>query len=106
METVPSAKKKAIIAYCTLIGLLIAMSMNSNHKDAFATKHIQNMFGLTLLWFCSQVITLNVNPYLGDILWLTSLVLTIYSVIQANKDRLPNIPILSDLFIKWFTFLD
>ena len=106
MEVSPQARKKAIIAYITIVGMFIAMSMNSDHKHFFSTQHIKNMFGLSLIWLCSQVITFYVNAYAGDCLFFVALLLTIYSLIRATQNKLPNIPIISALFVKWFTFLD
>ena len=39
----PPGKNKAIIAYITFIGMLIAISMNRDEKHEFATWHIKNM---------------------------------------------------------------
>ncbi|GER59251.1 hypothetical protein [Patiriisocius marinus] len=100
-----SAKKKAVIGYITIIGLFIAMSMNSDNKDGFTTRHLQNMFGFTVLWICSQVAIFYINTTLGDILWLMSLVLIISQAIRAYQAKEPNIPFLSRKFQQWFTFL-
>lgn len=100
-----SAKKKAIIGYITIIGLLVAMSMNSDNKDAFTTRHLQNMFGITVIWISSQVLGYYVNPYLGDALWLLSIILLISQLIRAKKNKDPNILFLSCKFQQWFTFL-
>lgn len=100
-----SARKKAVIGYITIIGLFIAISMNSDHKDAFTTRHLQNMFGITLLWICAQVSIFYINTTLGDILWLLSFVLLITQGIRAYQSKEPNIPFLSTKFQQWFTFL-
>ena len=47
----PSGKTKAIIAYLTFVGLLIAYFMNKDDRHEFATWHIKNMFGLVILLF-------------------------------------------------------
>ena len=39
-------KNIAIIAYITIIGLIIAYVMNNDKKDAFATYHIKQSLGL------------------------------------------------------------
>lgn len=98
-------RDKAIIAYITLVGMLIAISMNRDNKDAFATAHIKNMFGLTILFISAQVCTYYVYYVVGDLMWLTSFVLCIYSLIQAYNNQLPNFP-WSKKFDEWFTFLD
>jgi len=106
MELTPDAKKKAIIAYITIVGLFIAISMNSDKKEDFTVKHIKNMTGITILWIISQVCTFYVNPYFGDALFLLSIIATVYSLNQATQGKEPNIPFFSRKFQEWFTFLD
>lgn len=102
----PAGKNKAIIAYLTIIGLFIAMSMNSDTKNDFATHHIKNMFGLTFIWIASQVITAYINPYFGDALWALTVIGLVYSLARAYKGKPPNIPFISKKTQQWFTFLD
>jgi hypothetical protein len=104
-ETLISARKKAVIGYVTIIGFLIAASMNSENKDTFTTKHLQNMFGIILLWICSQVSVFYISSLFGDILWLLSLVLMGTQAFRAYKSKDPNIPFLSCKFQQWFKFL-
>ena len=98
-------RDKAIIAYITLVGMLIAISMNRDNKDEFATTHIKNMFGLTILFISSQICIYYVDTLVGDIMWLIAFVLCIYSLIRAYNNKPPNLP-LSKKFDEWFTFLD
>lgn len=105
-EISPPGKNKAIITYITFVGLLIAMSMNSNEKHPFATAHIKNMFGIVLLWICAIAFDKYINLLLGQLFYWTSIVLLIYSMFRAMTNKKPGIPYLSDWFDKWFTFLD
>ncbi|EDM44073.1 hypothetical protein SCB49_10797 [unidentified eubacterium SCB49] len=102
----PPGKQKAVICYITFVGLLIAMSMNSNEKHPFATIHIKNMFGITLLWISAKVFVAYINLILGEFLFWTAVVLLVYSLVRAIQDKKPNIPFLSEKFDEWFTFLD
>jgi hypothetical protein len=102
----PPGRNKAIICYITFVGLLIAMSMNSNEKHPFATAHIKNMFGITLLWIVSKVFVEYINLILGELFFWTSIGLLIYSLISAVKNKKPDLPYLTAWFEKWFTFLD
>ena len=43
-----SGKTIAIIAYLTLIGLIIAYLLNNSHRDGFANFHIRQSLGLAL----------------------------------------------------------
>ena len=105
MTNKPEGKSKAIIAYLTFIGLFIAISMNRDPKDAFATWHIKNMFGLVLLLFVSLVFQYNELFFIGDILYVIALVCWVYSLIMAQLNKMQGIPYLSKKFQDWFTFL-
>ena len=102
----PAGKNKAIIAYITFVGMLIAYFMNREDKHEFATWHIKNMFGLVLILICAQVSHAYVSNILGDILWLVSFAAWIFSMLMAFTNRKTGIPVLSDKFQDWFTFLD
>ncbi len=105
-QTPLPGRNKAIICYITFVGLLIAMSMNSNEKHPFATAHIKNMFGITLLWISAKVFIAYINLILGELFFWTAIVLLIYSLYRAIKNEKPNLPYLTEWFEKWFTFLD
>ena len=47
-EVIKQGKTIAIISYILFIGPLIAMSMNSENKNEFASFHIRQGLGLTL----------------------------------------------------------
>ncbi len=50
-ENKPTEKTTAIIAYITLIGLIIAFVQNQDKKDEFAKFHIVQSLGLLLTSF-------------------------------------------------------
>jgi uncharacterized membrane protein len=104
-ESLPG-KTKAILAYSTFVGFLIAASINANEKDDFATWHIKNMFGIILLWIVSLVTQFNINLLAGDILQITSILCLIYSLVMAIQNKKQGVPILSEKFQQWFTFLE
>lgn len=49
-------KNIAIIAYITIIGLIIAFVMNNDKKDAFASYHIKQSLGLAVTGLALGVI--------------------------------------------------
>ena len=102
----PSGRTKAIIAYLTFIGMLIAYSMNRDQRDPFATWHIKNMFGLVL----GQFIFLILDNYLNDLLYglvFGALFLAwLFSIVMALTNQKKGIPVLSEKFQQWFTFLN
>jgi uncharacterized membrane protein len=99
---------KAILAYLSFIGLIIAYILNIDEKDKFVTYHIKNMFGLVIILFITTTF-FNGNEFLqfiGQIAWTTSFFIWAYSLVMAITGKQKGIPILTDLFQKWFKFLD
>ena len=92
MNESPSPKAIAIIAYITFIGTLIAYFMNREERHEFASKHIQNMFGLLILLLCSQVAYKYMGLLLGDILWYSSFAGWAFSLVTAIMEQEPSIP--------------
>jgi uncharacterized membrane protein len=74
----------AVIAYITLVGLLIALILNQSKKDPFASFHIRQ--GL-LVGICA--IILGFIPILGFIIALVYVILGIVSAIQGEQKELP-----------------
>lgn len=99
-------KNAAIIAYLTIIGSLIAMSMNMDPKHDFARFHIRQAFGTHLL-FHAFALFLSVwfNEYAWYGLYVFYLVLWGYGFIGALSDKKQLIPIFGPYFQKWFTFI-
>lgn len=107
MNTISKQEKNlSLINYITFVGMIIAYFMNKDLKSGYVTYHIKVMFGLVLLLFISQVSHAYIHIILGDVLWLTSFVLWVYSFICAVQVKKPVIPFLSENFQKWFAFLD
>ncbi|MAN59778.1 MAG: hypothetical protein CMC08_08090 [Flavobacteriaceae bacterium] len=103
MTTLPQGKGIAITAYLTFIGLIIAYFLNRDQKSPFATWHIKNMFGLFLLLICA--IALQDSPIGFYIYWAT-FASWLFSLIMAVANQKIGIPVLSDKFQEWFTFLN
>jgi uncharacterized membrane protein len=99
---------KAILAYLSFIGLIIAYILNIEEKDKFVTYHIKNMFGLVIILFITTTL-FDGNEFLefiGQVAWTTSFFLWVYSLVMAITGKQKGIPVLTDLFQKWFKFLD
>lgn len=102
MET-PSGKTKAVIAYLTFVGMLIAYFMNREEKHDFATWHIKNMFGLVII----LAFAVAFQEYaFGFYIYWTSVLLWLFSILMALSNKKKGIPFLSEKFQTWFTFLD
>ena len=108
MKNSTSGNYKAILAYITFIGLIIAYVLNMDDKDKFVSYHIKNMFGLVILLFISTTFFQGnyILQYLGQTLWVISFFMWVFSLLMAITGKSKGIPILSELFQKWFKFLD
>lgn len=106
MKISPQGKSKAIIAYAPFVGFLIAYYINKDETHEFATWHIKNMFGLTILFIVSLVIQSQIDVKVGDIIWMCCVVLWLFCWIMAFTNNKKGIPFLSEKFQQWFTFLN
>lgn len=97
-------KTIAIIAYLTLIGLIIAFVMNQNKKDPFGSYHIRQSLGICVTGLALGII--NVIPILG---WIISILGTIFLIvlwvmglINAINGKKAPVPVLGKYFEEWF----
>ncbi|SFT01097.1 hypothetical protein SAMN04487906_2490 [Zhouia amylolytica] len=103
---VKEGKTTAIIGYLTIAGALIAYSMNMESKNEFARFHIRQAFGIHLLYISIAIILgffENIYAYYG--FWVFSLVLWVYGFSGALKGRKTIVPLVGELFQKWFKFI-
>lgn len=105
-NTIKEGKTTAVIAYFTLVGALIAISMNNEPKNEFARFHIRQAFGLHL-FFIGFALFLSVwfNVYAFYGLYIGYLVLWGYGFVGALQGKKQSVPIVGDLFQKSFTFI-
>jgi uncharacterized membrane protein len=103
-SVVSEGKTIAIIAYITIIGLLIAIILNNEKKNSFAAYHIRQGLGIGLAGLVIGIIV--VIPILGWFIflvgWLLILVMWISGLINALNGREKPVPVLGDKFQEWF----
>jgi len=97
-------KTTAIIAYVTIIGLVIAFIINNEKKNKFAAYHIKQSLGVGLTAIALSFI--NIIPILG---WIISILgyfvifyMWIMGVINALNLKEVPVPLLGDKYIEWF----
>ena len=97
-------KTIAIIAYLTIIGLIIAFVMNNDKKNPFANFHIRQSLGLGLTALALSLI--NIIPILG---WLISFIgffiilfMWIMGLLNAINGKEKTVPILGEKYKEWF----
>jgi uncharacterized membrane protein len=104
-ETTPG-KTTAIVAYFTLIGSLIALSMNNDPKHEFARFHTRQAFGLHIMFLgLALFLSYAFNEYAWYGLYILYMVLWGYGFVGALTDKKQEVPVLGPYFQKWFTFI-
>lgn len=96
-------KTIAIVAYLTVIGLVIALVLNNEKKDLFAKYHIRQSLGLVLTSIALSLI--NVIPILG---WIVSIIgafvllyMWVMGLLNAINGRERPVPILGEKYEEW-----
>lgn len=99
-------KTTAIIAYFTIVGSLIAITMNLEPKHQFARFHIRQAFGIHLLFHAFAIFfSYSGINYAWIGLYIFYLILWGYGFTSALGDSKKEIPIAGPYFQKWFTFI-
>ena len=110
-KTVEEGKTIAIIAYLTLIGLIIAFVMNNEKKNEFASFHIRQSLGILVLsaivavFFFIFGFAVSVS-FLPTIINLLILVLWILGFIGAIQGEMKKVPVFGDQFQEWFKAIE
>lgn len=96
-------KNIAIIAYITIIGLIIAFVMNNEKKDPFAAYHIKQSLGLALTGLALGVVGL--IPILGWIINIFGIFVLLYmwvvGLMNAINGKENSVPFLGEKYKEW-----
>jgi len=102
-QTISEGRSIAITSYILIIGVLIALSMNSENKNKFASFHIRQGLGLTITFILLGVsISFFESIYLASSMWIFILVLSMYGLFTAAIGKATPIPLLGHFFQKTF----
>ncbi len=100
-------KTAAIVAYITIIGTIVAIFMNNENKNQFASFHIRQAFGL---WITFYILGAFVSLFTDT--WLISgpfyifiFTLILYGIITASREEQKAVPLIGSYFQEWFTFI-
>ena len=103
-ETIEAGKSIAITSYILGIGVFIAMSMNAENKNPFATFHIRQGLGLTLTFISLGLIISNFDSLLISFpMWIFISILWSYGIFTAIKGETKPMPLLGTYFQKWLS---
>lgn len=97
-------KNIAVIAYLTIIGLIIAFVMNNEKKNDFAGFHIRQSLGVALAGLALGLISM--IPVLGWIVFLVGIFVLLYmwvvGLLNAINSKEKTVPLLRAQFAEWF----
>ena len=105
-QDIEEGKALATISYLTVIGTIIAYFMNNDKKNVFVSFHLRQALGLWLTYFILAWIVSAVNSWLTTLsLWVFFGVLFIFGFTNAIVGKAQTVPLLGELFQKWFSNL-
>ena len=105
-EEVAAGKTAAIIAYFTIVGSLIAITMNIEPKNPFARFHIRQAFGIHLLFHALAIgLSYAGIAYISLVLFAAYLFLWGFGFMQVLNGNKKEVPLIGSYFQKWFTFI-
>ncbi len=97
-------KNIAIIAYITIIGLIIAFVMNNEKKESFASYHIKQSLGLALTGLALGII--GMIPILGWLINIVGIFVLLYmwivGLMNAINGNEKPVPFLGKKYKEWF----
>ena len=103
-KTIEEGKSAAITSYILIVGVLIAMSMNSETKNPYASFHIRQALGLTLTFISLGLIISNFDSMMISLpMWIFVSILWSYGIFSAIKGETKPLPLLGNYFQKWLT---
>jgi len=104
-NSIEKGKTAAITSYILIIGVLIAMSMNSGEeKNSYASFHIRQALGLSITFISLGLIISNFDsPMISFSMWVFLSVLWTYGIFTAINGETKPIPLLGNYFQKWFS---
>jgi uncharacterized membrane protein len=101
-KNIEAGKTAAITSYILGIGVFIAMSMNAEDKNEFASFHIRQGLGLTITFISLGLIISNFDSLMISApMWVFVSVLWSYGIFSAIKGETKPVPLLGIYFQKW-----
>ena len=102
-QHIDKGKKLAIISYITIIGTIIALFTNNEHKNPFTAFHVRQALGLWLTFFILGKVISTADNWPATIgFWIFFSVLFFYGFIGALSGKIQIVPLLGKWFQKWF----
>ncbi|WP_288982673.1 hypothetical protein [uncultured Flavobacterium sp.] len=100
---IEQGKITAITSYILIIGVLIALSMNTETKNKFASFHIKQAIGLNITFISIGLLISNFsNTQIYVSFWVFFTVLWVFGIFSAIKGETKPIPLVGNLYQKFF----
>lgn len=101
-QTIEEGKTAAITSYILIVGFLIALSMNSESKNEYATFHIRQGLGLSLTFIGLGLIISNFeNIMIAAPMWAFITILMFFGIYGAANGSTKPLPLVGVLYQKW-----
>lgn len=102
-NSIEKGKTAAITSYILIIGVFIAMSMNTGEdKNSFASFHIRQASGLSITFISlGLIISPFGSPMISISMWVSLSILWTYGIFSAINGETKPVPLLGNYFQKW-----
>jgi uncharacterized membrane protein len=103
MNEVDQGKQTAIVSYLTIIGSIIAIFMNSETKNAFASFHIRQALGIFVTFFLLGYPVGYFNSWMiTGSFWTFIFILWLFGFMNALNGEQKSVPFLGEFYQKLF----
>lgn len=102
-NNIEQGKQTAIVSYLTFIGTVIAIFMNNESKNTFASFHIRQSLGIFISWFAlGYFVSYFDNWGVSSGFYLFIFILWIYGFVGAIQGEQKLVPIVGEFYQKLF----
>lgn len=106
-KNVNQGKNIAIVSYMTIIGAIIAVFMNQENKNTFASFHIRQALGIFSSFFLIGYFIGYFDSWMiSSAFYVFYFILWIYGFLAALQGHMKLIPLLGEQFQKIFKNID
>tara|TARA_R110002020_G_scaffold168026_3_gene356644 strand:+ start:1450 stop:1779 length:330 start_codon:yes stop_codon:yes gene_type:complete len=104
---VSEGKTKAVLAYATIIGTIIAIFMNMDSQNPYARFHIRQAFGIFVLYFLlGFFVGIFDSWFISGPFFIFIIVLWGFGLVNAFQGVTKPVPLVGEKFQQWFTFIN
>lgn len=102
-QEIDSGRGLAIVSYLAIIGIIVAYFLNNDKKNAFTSFHLRQSIGLWLMFHLLGFVASSFDSWgVTSGFYLFFCILFIYGLINAISGKTQTVPLLGELFQKWF----